>query len=65
MSLLNVTHPVPPYFACQLVLKGVFQSTQAMVCVQKIPLRKPVIQLHNGYLMHVIGNARTFAFMLL
>ena len=31
----------------------------------EIPLRKPVIQLHNGYAMHVKGNAPTFAFMLL
>ena len=31
----------------------------------EIPLRKPVIQLHNGYSMHIKGNARTFAFMLL
>ena len=65
MSLLNVIRPVPPCFACQLVLKGVFQSTQAMVCVQKFLLRKPVIKLHNGYSMHVKGNAQTFAFMLL
>ena len=26
----------------------------------EIPLRKPVIQVHNGYSMHVKGNARTF-----
>ena len=31
----------------------------------EIHLRKPFIQLHNGYSMHVKGNARTFAFMLL
>ena len=34
------------------------------MCTQ-ISLRKPVIPLHNGYSMHVKGNARTFAFMLL
>ena len=32
---------------------------------REIPLRKPVIQLQNGCSMHVKGNARTFAFMLL
>ena len=65
MLLLNVIHPVPPCFACQLVLKGVFQSTQGNGMCTEIPLRKPVIGLHNGYSMHVKGNARTCAFMLL
>ena len=31
----------------------------------EIPLRKPVIQLCNGYSMHVKGNARAFSLMLL
>ena len=63
MLLLNVIHPVPPCFACQLVLKGVFQSTQTMVCVQKFLCASLSSNYTTG--MHVKGNARTFAFMLL
>ena len=61
--MLNVIHPVPPCFSCQVVLKGVFQSTQAMVCVQKFLWASQ--SFNYGYSMHVTGNARTFAFTLL